>query len=1000
MATYYITPSPIGNDSTGDGSIGLPWATVEHATATVTSSGDTIYINAGTYTVSAQPYVERGVSIIGAGKDVVTINCNHAGGILEMWSAAIDNQPSVTVSGITFNGQNLGYNAVSITRRCNVTVDNCNFINFVSGACYAYDGYDSLANSPAIYNINVTNCEFTDCTRYLAAGSFGMIWHRGVKDYVITNNTVTANYLTGDTAGFLVKGSRNQNVRISGNTLSVIGHNDGTKWAFAIEYNHVLGGIQIDNNTIQGVLDFAGNHCQKGLYDYSLWIHHNTLGHESLSTRYQDCIYLENYSLNSSMDMSDVIIEDNTIKNITKGVGFMKVATNNQSHFNRINIRRNTMTNIGIINAGGLGWGITWNGDGGVFENIYIYNNTIIATTEAGTNPLVGISLPVRNSATTNYRIINNIIQGFDNAPIFTDGSYLTGTIDQLYIQNNDMYQNGNSNNPKWWGVVPTNMLITSNLKVDPLFVSSSNFNLQSSSLLRNAGLDVGLPYSGVAPDMGALEYNESTTTTTTTSSIPPTTTTTTTTVLPTTTTTSTTILPTTTTTTSTRRNGTSIITKIKRKISLRDPDYFCDRSWTLSFNMNIKSWVSFHSYIPNWYMGENNFFYSGVNNCCSEFDFIAGTLIPTPPTTTTTTTLGTTTTTTSTTMIPLDCTLEGYTHVHECYLDGKATFISQEIPPCERPVGLSIFSLITGYLTEDPWAEVVSTGSLETACAALSLYPMYEVTSIEGWAFSISIGNQVYADDNTEDCTCVPNGWYFTDETAFYGNIIHIVDCIIVEITNCTPTTTTTSTTAAPTTTTTTTSTTAIPVNCDTIVNQNDAPAYPFYQEVNLGATTGTVTLTFDAVDIPDRIIVRWNGNVVIDTKYRGKTGFDVGEITRNLFTASLTGKIDPISGFTYPDFVTYPTDGYPEVDSPGNYNDSFNKSAATPNEAYVEVYAPMDGTIWEFILGCPVSTSTTTTSTSTTGIPASTTTTTTTISPCVDCEPYFGTTTTTTTL
>lgn len=57
--------------------------------------------------------------------------------------------------------------------------------------------------------------------------------------------------------------------------------------------------------------------------------------------------------------------------------------------------------------------------------------------------------------------------------------------------------------------------------------------------------------------------------------------------------------------------------TPLRTKIELTDVEYFCNKSWTLSFNMNTKSWVSFHSYIPNWYIAENNFFYSGLNGGC-----------------------------------------------------------------------------------------------------------------------------------------------------------------------------------------------------------------------------------------------------------------------------------------------------------------------------------------------------------------------------------------------
>lgn len=47
-------------------------------------------------------------------------------------------------------------------------------------------------------------------------------------------------------------------------------------------------------------------------------------------------------------------------------------------------------------------------------------------------------------------------------------------------------------------------------------------------------------------------------------------------------------------------------------EVQLTDLQYFCNRSWTLSFNMNTKSWISFHTYLPNYYIGDNNFYYSG----------------------------------------------------------------------------------------------------------------------------------------------------------------------------------------------------------------------------------------------------------------------------------------------------------------------------------------------------------------------------------------------------
>jgi hypothetical protein len=127
--------------------------------------------------------------------------------------------------------------------------------------------------------------------------------------------------------------------------------------------------------------------------------------------------------------------------------------------------------------------------------------------------------------------------------------------------------------------------------------------------------------------------------------------------------------------------------------IELQNEEYFCNVSWTISYNVNTKSWISFHSYLPNWYIPENSYFYSGQNNCCEEFEFLVGTLIPTPSTTTTTTTRGVgpiTTTTTSTTIIDcsfdatvtmLDCSLVGIGEVvsFDCNLVGVGYFIEGE---------------------------------------------------------------------------------------------------------------------------------------------------------------------------------------------------------------------------------------------------------------------------------------------------------------------------------
>lgn len=188
--------------------------------------------------------------------------------------------------------------------------------------------------------------------------------------------------------------------------------------------------------------------------------------------------------------------------------------------------------------------------------------------------------------------------------------------------------------------------------------------------------------------------------------------------------------------------------------------------------------------------------------------------------------------------------------------------------------------------------------------------------------------------------------------------------------------TTTSTTTTAAPTTTTTTT-TTAAPISCGSPSSYSGGASYPTTQNILLGSSTGDVMLYYNAVSVPDRFIVIWNSSVVIDTGYRGYPEYDFGGGSRASFNASLTGQIDPITLVAYPDFTTYPDDGYPRVTYPADGYISFSKSAASPTTATINVYAPMTGTAWSYKMECP-GTTTTTTTTSTTTTSTSTTTTT----------------------
>jgi hypothetical protein len=258
--------------------------------------------------------------------------------------------------------------------------------------------------------------------------------------------------------------------------------------------------------------------------------------------------------------------------------------------------------------------------------------------------------------------------------------------------------------------------------------------------------------------------------------------------------------------------------TTIKTIVYLSDREYFCNKSWTLSFNLNTKTWVSFHSYLPNFYMGENNFFYSGLNGCCDGFDLSGFGVIATNNLAEV---VPRTTTTTSTQYVPppppfYDCELSGVAYSIDCSLDGTAVIT---IPPSTTtstttcPFGENGYSFITGYTIDS--VDVISTITLQSACNAgnylntpIAINCSFSFSFLQVYADSLSVGELVF----DSPCSLIPDGWYSTSTFDADGLVYHVVNGTIIEIAPCVCTVTNT-TTIAP----------NIPQCCSNIYVMND---------------------------------------------------------------------------------------------------------------------------------------------------------------------------------
>ena len=95
----------------------------------------------------------------------------------------------------------------------------------------------------------------------------------------------------------------------------------------------------------------------------------------------------------------------------------------------------------------------------------------------------------------------------------------------------------------------------------------------------------------------------------------------------------------------------------------------------------------------------------------------------------------------------------------------------------------------------------------------------------------------------------------------------------------------------------------------------------------VYLGPNTGTVKFLFDAISIPDRFSVVWNGIEQLGTGFRGNPIYD--------------SELDSA--------------GLPSVVGIRDGTLTFDKNTSFPLSAYVFVEAPLDNTLWSWQMTCP---------------------------------------------
>ena len=526
MATYYIAPAADGGDNAHDGSMASPWLTLAYAATQVTTAGDTIFVNEGTYTETARCTLALGVNILGDTAGIrPLINFTYAvndfdNGCIRLYSSTLENAANQSISYINITGSNFtAYNAITVYNRGNVIIHHCGISNFIANGV-VYSGPTAILTTPAEDN-ELYDCSLVDCSKRASGTGYGSIMIRGQKGLIIHDNLLQNTMRPAGSNGNLVNAVRGgyEGLKFYNNACYKPNYDDG-EWNFHMEMWSSKGGCEIyDNDFIGGecAIDIASAASEtaghfKNAYDYSWYIHDN---------------YFENGQKQSAPETDNnrfhITIEDCNAKDIwitrnyfdqTPSPISIEMSTNDFGPYENIHIYYNIFDDIGYANntfASCLY--IKSYGTNAVYENITFQNNVVMSGPTGKAVAAVRFYL----AGTVNgINISNNIILNSYTAWLLTGNNGTEGVINDLVVRNNILYGNANSNAiSDTAGMIDSGTYITSGNIIDnPDFVSATDFHLTSVSPAIAAGYDLNLALDydqeavhATTPAIGAYEY-------------------------------------------------------------------------------------------------------------------------------------------------------------------------------------------------------------------------------------------------------------------------------------------------------------------------------------------------------------------------------------------------------------------------------------------------------------------------------------------------------------
>lgn len=501
---FYVSPG--GSDSSGDGSQAAPWASLAKATQSVTTAGATIELAAGDYLESEQSQLAPGVCVEGQGDSTViksTLTADWTPILHAVSEEGTDGHQHI--SKLKLDGQALStFWAIEVAGRSNVSIHDVTVVDFKDRGVIMNGRADNLEAPPTIYATGLSfynNTVLNSAAYDLPTGVYGRgaLNLGGTEGMLVYNNVMTQNQRPIGQNGWLIKGSNegyNKGLKIFHNKLTKIpftgsfGGDGG--WDFAVEMFHDQG-TEFYDNVVDGA-GFDTNHQSKGDYAYSVWIHDNVF-------TLPEVVNANNTAVTLEFSTDAAIVEDNVIDNMS---GCLLFTPRPGDTITDVTFAGNLCTHVSKGAGDGSNADFVNMAPGGTdysVDGLFIYNNTFLA--DPNNRPWWGIELGGPSVGTiTNVEIKNNLI-----AHTVSGGIVGGDNLQLIDISNNDIFDVVATTDPVFPGAAPTGLTYANNLHVDPLFVSASDFHLQVGSPAIDAGVDVGRPFNGAAPDLGYAEH-------------------------------------------------------------------------------------------------------------------------------------------------------------------------------------------------------------------------------------------------------------------------------------------------------------------------------------------------------------------------------------------------------------------------------------------------------------------------------------------------------------